>query len=407
MSIGLPVHLATYSVGRAFMRASHAGAWASLSIVVLSALMIQVESPSLILWAGIISLLPMFFLLWLVGNTGSLVSAAIYLVVGGVAVYFFSVAVYASLPGVTSSTTFLFVGAALPLILVAPAGIQAVPAVSWAVAGYVVGLVSIGIASTSVGVGFGVEPPTLIALVVSVVTVLVLAANQRRVRFVTPTLHRAARDERLSDIRLGLESRAAAVLHDTVLNHLATIGSSPRGPSSPDAAAHIANDLEQLIGQEWLAEVSGVLDSQDAADWASSRLSKVIEEVRRLGLEVDVNGDLTAVASLDSSRATAVALAAKQCLVNVVRHADASRAEVVIIRSESDVTVMIVDSGRGFAPDETRGDRLGLRQSVRNRVESVDGDVRVWSAPGRGTSVLIRVPIASPAPPSSELRSGE
>jgi signal transduction histidine kinase len=54
--------------------------------------------------------------------------------------------------------------------------------------------------------------------------------------------------------------------------------------------------------------------------------------------------------------------------------------------------VMIIDGGKGFSERETSVDRLGLRQSVRKRIETVGGTVQVWSTPGTGTSILIRLP---------------
>jgi signal transduction histidine kinase len=53
---------------------------------------------------------------------------------------------------------------------------------------------------------------------------------------------------------------------------------------------------------------------------------------------------------------------------------------------------MVIDTGKGFSEEETGSDRLGLRQSVRRRIEAVGGTVQVWSTPGKGTSVMIRVP---------------
>ena len=58
---------------------------------------------------------------------------------------------------------------------------------------------------------------------------------------------------------------------------------------------------------------------------------------------------------------------------------------------------MVIDAGKGFFEAETGADRLGLRQSVRRRIENVGGTVRVWSTPGRGTSVMIRVPAPTSA----------
>ena len=58
---------------------------------------------------------------------------------------------------------------------------------------------------------------------------------------------------------------------------------------------------------------------------------------------------------------------------------------------------MVIDGGKGFHERETSVDRLGLRQSVRRRIESVGGTVQVWSTPGKGTSVMIRVPASKNA----------
>jgi len=81
----------------------------------------------------------------------------------------------------------------------------------------------------------------------------------------------------------------------------------------------------------------------------------------------------------------------------VQRHSGVENAEVVVYGSETEVSVMVVDAGRGFSEAETGADRLGLRHSVRRRIEAVGGQVQVWSTPGRGTSVMIRVPVDAAA----------
>jgi signal transduction histidine kinase len=58
---------------------------------------------------------------------------------------------------------------------------------------------------------------------------------------------------------------------------------------------------------------------------------------------------------------------------------------------------MVVDTGRGFSEASTGSDRLGLRSSVRRRIELVGGQVNVWSTPGRGTSIMIKIPVGEAA----------
>jgi signal transduction histidine kinase len=56
---------------------------------------------------------------------------------------------------------------------------------------------------------------------------------------------------------------------------------------------------------------------------------------------------------------------------------------------------MVVDDGRGFDEQATGADRMGLRNSVRERIGRVGGDVQVWSSPGSGTSVMMSVPYSA------------
>ena len=52
----------------------------------------------------------------------------------------------------------------------------------------------------------------------------------------------------------------------------------------------------------------------------------------------------------------------------------------------------MVDSGAGFDVDEVPDDRIGLRTSIKGRIEQEGGSVRIWSRPGVGTTVVLSVP---------------
>jgi signal transduction histidine kinase len=225
--------------------------------------------------------------------------------------------------------------------------------------------------------------------------------RSRRVA-VSPELDRAVLDDELSVIRYRTEVRAAALMHDTVLGDLAAIAASSDGALPKRLRTEIERDLATLVGQDWLIEPTPTVDDPSRLDWRRSALMTAVREARDLSLTVEVTGDPSAIARLSAEQDVAVGLAAKQCLVNVLRHAQVERAEVVVIGSESDVSIMVIDAGRGFAEELVGTDRLGLRQSVRRRIESVGGDVRLWSTPGRGTSILIRVPAPQTAVTSDE-----
>ena len=53
----------------------------------------------------------------------------------------------------------------------------------------------------------------------------------------------------------------------------------------------------------------------------------------------------------------------------------------------------IVDNGRGFRPEETSGEGLGV-QGMKERARLMGGELRVMSEPSGGTTVDLVVPLA-------------
>jgi len=52
-----------------------------------------------------------------------------------------------------------------------------------------------------------------------------------------------------------------------------------------------------------------------------------------------------------------------------------------------------MDNGRGFRPEESSGDGLGL-QGMKERARLMGGDMRVTSEPSGGTMVVLTVPVS-------------
>ena len=80
------------------------------------------------------------------------------------------------------------------------------------------------------------------------------------------------------------------------------------------------------------------------------------------------------------------------------RHSGVDRAEIVVFGDGTDLTVMVIDDGVGFDQAAVAPDRLGLTNSVEARLGRVDGHVQIWSSPGSGTSIVLRVPFAPASP---------
>ena len=83
----------------------------------------------------------------------------------------------------------------------------------------------------------------------------------------------------------------------------------------------------------------------------------------------------------------------QETLTNVARHAKATRAEVVLQKQRDRLVLLIRDNGRGFdQADPSLSKSLGLL-GMRERAAILGGRVNISSAPGKGTSVTVWIPL--------------
>jgi signal transduction histidine kinase len=188
-------------------------------------------------------------------------------------------------------------------------------------------------------------------------------------------------------------SRMTATVHDTLLSDLAVIMSAP-DRLDDRTVERLRSDLTIVQSAHWRQESSaiGQLDSSD--DELHGRIARLVGDLQWRGLSVQVVESGSRGLPLDPHVATALVEAIHSCLENVLIHAGTPIAEIALVATDDELTVMISDGGVGFDPTSVPRDRIGLRTSVIDRVESVGGSVRVWSAPGAGSSVMLRVPVA-------------
>lgn len=83
---------------------------------------------------------------------------------------------------------------------------------------------------------------------------------------------------------------------------------------------------------------------------------------------------------------------AQEALANVHRHAQASSVGVSVAVNEDEVTLSIVDNGRGFDVDEVSDSKFGL-SAMRERAGLIGGRLRISSILGSGTTVCVSAPL--------------
>ena len=121
-----------------------------------------------------------------------------------------------------------------------------------------------------------------------------------------------------------------------------------------------------------------------ALDW------QLQEFQERSGLECQFNSTLETV-QLNPDQSIAVFRVAQESLTNIARHARASRVTVSLTEELGCLVLQIQDDGKGFDPAKAAGTGSLGQTGMRERVHALSGELTITSAPGRGTTVTMRV----------------
>ncbi|MBI5666227.1 MAG: PAS domain S-box protein [Nitrospirae bacterium] len=84
--------------------------------------------------------------------------------------------------------------------------------------------------------------------------------------------------------------------------------------------------------------------------------------------------------------------AVRELLVNVVKHAQATKANIIMTRDDDDLHIVLEDNGIGFSKPSVNHDGYGLF-NIRERMNHINGQFEIKSMPGRGTRVTLVAPL--------------
>jgi signal transduction histidine kinase len=186
----------------------------------------------------------------------------------------------------------------------------------------------------------------------------------------------------------------STVLHTrTAQKALAQEGGSPSGrvARSLDTIA----ELTKTVQSEMRALIFE-LRKDPVHDGLVAALTRHASEVRTTGgPSIDIRGPRPRL-PLSQNAETQLFAIGREALSNVVRHAGATAAQVRVGVQQEQIVVEVRDNGRGFDPAARHPGHFGL-DSMRSRAAEIEGQLTVSSAPGYGTVVSVRVPMANEA----------
>jgi signal transduction histidine kinase len=197
--------------------------------------------------------------------------------------------------------------------------------------------------------------------------------------------------------------KIALDIHDRISQGLVISKMKLEQLRESEASDHIAGELDEVCHMLGQSIDSGRLLTFDlgspilyelgfevaVAEWLT-------EQVRKHNIETEFEDDEEPKPLDDDVRGVLFRMV-RELLFNVVKHAGAKKVKVSIFRDDTLLKVLVEDNGVGFEPNKIA--RIGSRTggfglfSIRERLEQLGGRLEIESAPGRGCTAIITVPL--------------
>ena len=177
---------------------------------------------------------------------------------------------------------------------------------------------------------------------------------------------------------------ANAFVHDDILSALI-----------PAATGRVDGERAARAAVEAIAALSdtGAAAREETPATAGEMSAALERMVASFPARIDVRTRIRGETDLPPAVARALLLAARQAVANSVRHADPTgrgvRRAILLECRDGALSIRIEDDGVGFAATAHPG-RLGIADSIERRVADAGAGVEIRSAPGEGTSVVLR-----------------
>ena len=397
MQIGIPAKLAPVLFAQALSRLFLV--YSAYSVIFAEILIILAgwnENNAWVMWAGFLVGFPGFVLWRLMFTPLSPLSASFYIVFLSATLVLASWAVLATMPDVETTVFLPFSLLGFALMTACGVAARARDRVVWATIGFVMANLSLLIGASLAGKPFEFDLRVLLGFIIVLSAVISTPRLLKNNTKFQTAFDRSAESVATDAERADNARAVAAKLHDTLLANLAVIGSTKSGMLQDP----VREAIESQLALFETSDFSLSRDGEETTAQSSTELEQLMEVILQAearGLSVNLGGNPESITELTPARFDALTAALSQCLTNVHLHSGQNAVEVVILPAGENIAVTIIDGGSGFNIDEVPADRMGLKLSVRDRIEQAGGRVRIWSNNGQGTAVMLQLPVGQGA----------
>ena len=209
-----------------------------------------------------------------------------------------------------------------------------------------------------------------------------------------------AQEEERRRIQRDLHDGLGPVLASMRLRLEACLDAAQETKDSPSDAS-LTDDLERLY--ELVGQATGdirrlVYDLRPPVLDQLGLVPALEQHCERFHRETGIEASFEAEADLPVPAAAEVALlrVAQEALLNVQKHARASRVDMRLEQSDGWLSLTVRDDGVGLDAEGRNGQSGTGIGSIRERVDLLGGTLRINGGPGSGTEVAMRIPAGAP-----------
>lgn len=190
--------------------------------------------------------------------------------------------------------------------------------------------------------------------------------------------------------------KVANELHDdlgslmaTVKLHFDNVKADRKDPALLNAQKLLDEAYKKIRGMAHTKN-SGVMAKEGLLN-AVRKMANTITDTNALAVTVE---DYGLADRMENSLELTIFRIVQELVANVIKHAGATTVNIQFTQHEDGLNIIVEDNGKGFdmAVVKPRQNGMGL-ESIEKRIEHLEGSFTVDSVLGKGTSILIDIPV--------------
>lgn len=191
-------------------------------------------------------------------------------------------------------------------------------------------------------------------------------------------------------------TKVANELHDdlgslmaTVKLHFDNVKVDEKDPAMKNAQDLLEKAYQKIRGMAH-AKNSGVMANQGLLP-AVKKMAKTISETNTLKVTVE---DFGLADRMENSLELTIFRILQELVANVIKHANATEVNIQFTQHEDKLNIIVEDNGNGFEMGKVKTVASGMGlTTIEKRIEHLEGTFTVDSILGKGTSILIDIPV--------------